>query len=68
MDEKELIDMGFLEVLTLVLFVLKLTGVIAWSWLAVLSPILIAIGFYIFLFLLVFVFGVSIFKSNKKRF
>jgi len=32
--------MGFFEVLTLVLVVLKLTGLIAWSWLWVLFPTL----------------------------
>lgn len=31
--------MGFAEVLTLVFVVLKLTGVISWSWWWVLSPI-----------------------------
>ena len=33
--------MGFLEVLTIVFVVLKLTDVIAWSWLMVFSPMLI---------------------------
>lgn len=31
--------MGFLEVLTLVFVVLKLTGTIDWSWWAVTSPL-----------------------------
>ena len=33
--------MGFLEVLTIVFVVLKLTDVIAWSWLMVFSPMLV---------------------------
>lgn len=33
--------MGFLEVLTIVFIVLKLTEVIAWSWWAVFSPMLV---------------------------
>lgn len=35
---------GFLGLLCIVFIVLKLIGVIAWSWLWVLSPILIPIG------------------------
>ncbi len=38
--------MGFLEALTIVFIVLKLTGVIAWGWAAVLSPLLIALFIY----------------------
>jgi hypothetical protein len=41
--------MGFtevLEVLTIVFVVLKLTGVIAWPWLWVLSPALIGFAIY----------------------
>jgi len=33
--------MGFLETLTIVFIVLKLTDVIAWGWLAVFSPMLV---------------------------
>jgi hypothetical protein len=36
--------MGFLEILTLILITLKLCGVIAWSWLWVLSPLWIGYG------------------------
>lgn len=39
--KKRFIVVGFLEVLTIVFIVLKLTEVIAWSWWAVFSPILI---------------------------
>lgn len=39
--------MGFTEVLTIVFVVLKLIGVIGWSWWLVLLPELIAIAFYI---------------------
>ena len=38
---------GFTELLTIVFIVLKLCGVIAWSWLWVLSPIWISIIFVI---------------------
>jgi len=39
--------MGFLEVLTLVFIVLKLTGTIDWSWWWVLSPIWGCLVFYV---------------------
>lgn len=48
--------MGFLEVLTLVFIVLKLTGVIDWSWWLVVLPELIAVGIYIVWFLIVAIF------------
>lgn len=50
--------MGFFEVLTLIFVVMKLTGVIAWSWWWVFSPLLPAICIYI-LAILVFVFVVK---------
>lgn len=36
--------MGFCEVLTIVFVVLKLIGVISWSWWVVFSPELIGLG------------------------
>lgn len=39
---KECRDLGFIELLTLLFVGLKLTGVIKWSWLWVLSPIWIS--------------------------
>jgi len=50
------VGLGFAEALTILFIALKLTGVIAWSWLWVLSPlwisaaIVIVIGLAIFLF------------------
>ena len=35
---------GFLQALTLIFIVLKLTGYISWSWLWVLSPLWIPLG------------------------
>lgn len=43
--------MGFLEVLTLVFVTLKLTDVIEWSWVWVLSPLIVSGSIYIFLLL-----------------
>jgi len=39
--------MGFLEILTLIFIVLKLTSVICWSWVLVLSPALLSLCIYI---------------------
>lgn len=44
---------GFFGLLTIVFIVLKLTGVIAWSWWWVLSPIWIALLFVALLVLIV---------------
>jgi len=39
--------MGLLEVLTLVFVVLKLLGVIAWSWWYVFLPLIVSAGIYV---------------------
>ena len=39
--------MGFCELLTIVFIVLKLVGVISWSWRLVLLPEIIAVLFYV---------------------
>lgn len=44
---------GFAGLLTIAFIVLKLTGVIAWSWLWVLSPIWISAAFVILVLLIV---------------
>ena len=46
---------GFVGLLTIVFIVLKLTGVIAWSWWWVLSPLWI--GFVVWLVVVVLVLG-----------
>lgn len=52
---------GFTEVLTIIFVVLKLTKVITWSWLWVLSPIWISVLLWIF-FVILFALLVIIFK------
>ena len=42
-------NMTFLDVLTIVFVVLKLTGLITWPWLWVLSPTLIVIAIWLVL-------------------
>ena len=49
--------MGFTEVLTAVFIVLKLIGVISWSWWLVLLPEIIGVAFYIALLLFVVLFS-----------
>jgi hypothetical protein len=39
--------MGFLEVLTAIFIVLKLMGIISWSWWLVLLPVIVSATFYI---------------------
>ena len=59
--------MGIFEVVTIVFVVLKLTGVIAWSWWLVLLPEIIAIGLYIVFFASWIIFGTFTFKKAKKE-
>jgi uncharacterized protein (DUF983 family) len=48
---------GFFGVLLIVFIVLKLVGVISWSWLWVLSPLWISIALWIFIMILVLIIG-----------
>ena len=57
--------MGFTEVLTLLFIVLKVFGIIAWSWWIVLLPEIIAVGFYAILAVLAGSLGVHIWKGLK---
>lgn len=54
---------GFAGLLTIAFIVLKLTGVITWSWLWVLSPIWIS--FALFILILLFVVIVAVFSSSR---
>jgi hypothetical protein len=55
--------MKLLAILLTVLFIgLKLTDYVAWSWILVLSPLLIWIGYIVFL---LFVLGICAFVANK---
>ena len=53
--------MTFLGLLGLIFIVLKLVGVIAWSWWLVLSPLIVVIAFYL---ILVFLITIGTFKSK----
>ena len=58
-------SMGFISLLTLILIVLKLTGLVSWSWLWVLSPIWISGLFIVIAFATILITG-RIKKVNGK--
>lgn len=43
--------MGLLEVLTVIFVVLKIVGIITWSWWLVFLPMIISVGLYILWFI-----------------
>lgn len=53
---------GFTGLLTIVFIALKLTGVISWSWLWVLSPIWISVGLVVLL-----VAGICVYAAIVKK-
>ena len=58
--------MGFTEVLTLIFVLLKVFGVVSWSWLIVLSPEIVALVIYL-LFLLATVLGIRRTGKHMKK-
>lgn len=58
--------MGILELMTIVLFVLKLTMYPEWSWLLVASPFLVSIALYFVLAILVFTGMLTLGKNKRK--
>lgn len=50
-ESKQGLRFGVLEVLTIVFVVLKLTGVVTWSWWIVLAPILIPLAILLVCFM-----------------
>lgn len=57
---------GFFGLLTIVLITLKLIGYLTWSWLWVLSPLLIPVIIFTFLVIL-FVLGIGIAQSRGQN-
>ncbi|WP_266031195.1 hypothetical protein [Brucella intermedia] len=51
---------GFPGLLALIFIVLKLTGVIAWSWLWVLSPLWIGFAVFVVVFLAIALLGIAV--------
>lgn len=59
--------MGICELLTIAFIVLKLTGVIAWSWWLVLLPVIISFGLYVLWFVVVVLFVGTTANGRRKR-
>lgn len=59
--------MGIAEALTIVFIVLKLTGVIAWSWWLVLLPSIISFSIYTLLIIIKVVMVIIAVVAVKKR-
>ena len=57
----------YLELLTLAFVLLKLFGVIHWSWWAVFSPILIPLGVLIVMVTMIFIGGIVV-QVQKRRY
>lgn len=57
--------MGFPEILTVVFVVLKMIGVIGWSWWLVLLPEIIGVVFYALCFFVAIVFDAN---ANQKKY
>ena len=56
---------SFGAILTIVFIVLKLTGVIAWSWLWVLSPLWISLALFLVVFIFVLLVATIIAVVNR---
>lgn len=58
MDKKQKSGgMGLISVLTLIFLVMKLTGLINWSWAWVLSPVWISVGLFVIAFAIILIGG-----------
>lgn len=55
---------GFAGLLTVAFIVLKLVGIINWSWLWVLSPLWISAGIGIIVCIIVLVIAIILYKRN----
>lgn len=60
--------MGFTEILTIVFVLLKVFGIVSWSWWVVFLPEIIAIVLYVFLVIVGIVSAHKTTKSFRKRF
>ena len=60
-------SVGFVGLLTLAFIVLKLCGVITWSWWWVLSPLLISTGITIVLVIVLLIMAAVIYRKHKRE-
>lgn len=66
-SKEETGGIGFLGLLQLALIILKLCGVIAWSWWLVVSPTWVPSVLYLLFMLFVIVVQVNIRKRKKRK-
>lgn len=59
---------GFVGLLTIVFIVLKLTGVVAWSWVWVLAPLWISFGLWLVLMIIIGIIALLAGGSNSRRY
>ena len=66
-----MIKIGFLNLLTIIFIVLKLTETIAWSWFWVLFPTILNVGigviFLLFFIIFASIFGFTVKTNNGER-
>ena len=53
--------------LTIVFIVMQVTGIINWSWIAILSPIIIVLVFSLIVILITLVFSIKIIRGSDKK-
>lgn len=69
MEKKTVVNnngIGFLGLLSIIFIVLKLVGVISWSWWWVLSPILVQVGF-LGVMLIGILIGLLVIKMQERK-
>lgn len=65
-DKKTSSGLGLLDVLAVIFIVLKLLGVITWSWVWVLSPIWIQLVIVAIVFIVILIKALGYSRSRKK--
>lgn len=61
-------NVSFLHVLTFIFIILKIAGVVNWSWWLVLLPSLINFGLILGMMLFVGAFALAMFSKNKDKY
>jgi hypothetical protein len=59
-------NLGFIDLLAVAFIVLKLTGVIDWSWWWVLSPLLLVVGMYVVVIVAALAVGIYGLKKGRE--
>lgn len=66
-NNNSVISIGFTGLLALVFIILKLCGVIAWSWWWVLAPLWVPVALVLLIVGIVFIAGLIVDKNNKPK-